>query len=202
MPRLKSSGGVRPESATPQRLQEAAAQLLASHGFAAATTRAIGETAGCNPALVSYYYGSLNALLLAALDASSAARLARYQQAIGQAATRRALIVALRELYQEDRRCGHAALLAALVAGGGLNRELGQAVALRVQPWVDLVERTVRARTPAPLRRRMPAQEIGYAAVAAFLGLELLDALMGEKAQGDIVLDRLAGLATRRGGKL
>lgn len=200
MPRIKG-GGVRPEPATPQRLQDAAALLLAAEGFAAATTRAIGEAAGCNPALVSYYYGSLNALLLAALDASSAARLARYEEAIDHAANRRALIAALRELYQEDRRCGHAALLAALVAGGGLDRELGRAVAVRVQPWVDLVERTVRARTPAPLRRRMPAREVGYAAVAAFLGLELLDALMGDKAQGDIVLDRLAGLATRRGGK-
>lgn len=201
MPRVKSSGRVRPESDTPQRLQEAAARLLAAEGFAAATTRAIGEAAGCNPALVSYYYGSLNALLLAALDTSSAARLARYEEAIDRAATRRALVATLHELYQEDRRCGHAALLAALVAGGGLDRELGRAVAVRVEPWVGLVERTIRARTPAPLRRRMPARELGYAAVAAFLGLELLDTLMGEKAQGDVVLSRLAGLADRRGRK-
>lgn len=199
MPRVKT-GTVRAASTAPERLLEAATGLLATKGFGAATTRAIGEAADCNPALVSYHYGSLNELLLAALDASSSARLARYQEAIAEVRTRRALIARLHDLYLEDRRSGHAALLTALVAGGTMDRELGRAVAMRVRPWVDLTESTIRARTPAPLRARFPGREIAYAVVAAFLGLELLDRLLGDDAQGDAVLDRLARLASRRGG--
>lgn len=191
MPRVKGATAERGTSDTRRKLVAATTALLAEQGFAGTTTRAIGAAAGCNSALVSYHFGSLNALLLAALDESSAARMARYRGALGPVRGRREVLAALRRLYREDRASGHVALLCELVAGGLMDPGLGREVARRVEPWVAFTEETVRTSLPAPLRRRVPARELAYAIVAGFLGLELLDRLLGERAQGAAVLDRL-----------
>lgn len=191
MPRVKGTTQ-RPVVDTPQRLLDATVALLSTAGFAGTTVRAIGEAAGCNPALVSYHFGSLNALLIAALDRSSGARLARYEEALARVATWRELRRTLRRLYREDREVGHVHLLGEMVAGGLMDRELGAQVAARVDPWVDLVEGTVRRLLPSgALRRRVPVREIAYGVVAAFLGLEILGNLAGDHGRGDAVIDRV-----------
>lgn len=192
MPHVKGGARRRRSSeATRARLQAAAAHLLASEGYAAATTRAIGAEAGCDAALVAYHYGSLNALLLAVLNASNASRLEAYRDAVGRASNRRELVRALQELYEEDRRSGHTAVLAQLVAGGLMDRDLGREVARRMQPWVEVTAATLRAHLPAAVRRHAPARELAYAAVAGFLGLELLDALLGDQAEGSAVMNAI-----------
>ncbi len=191
MPRVKGATGERGATDTRRKLVEATTALLVEQGFARTTTRAIGAAAGCNSALVSYHFGSLNALLLTALDESSSARMARYQAALGNLRGRREVLAVLRRLYREDQAAGHVALLCELVAGGLMDAGLGREVASRVEPWVAFTEETVRTSLPAALRRRVPARELAYAIVAGFLGLELLDRLLGERAQGAAVLDRL-----------
>ena len=192
MPRVKT-GRMPPRISleTRQRLVAATTGLLATAGFAGTTTRAIGEAASCNPALVAYHFGSLNALLLEALDASSESRMRRYGAALGASGTRREALATLRRLYSEDRRSGHVALVAQLVAGGVMDHALGREVARRIQPWVDFAEETIAVHVPAVVLRRLPARELAYAIVAGFLGLELLDALLGEQAEGNAVLERL-----------
>lgn len=202
MPRVKGTTRSRRSTAeTRERLCTSTTHLLATSGYAATTTRAIGEQAGCDAALVAYHFGSLNALLLAALDASNDARMAAYEKAVATAANRRALVVVLRELYAEDRRCGHTALLAQLVAGGLMDRELGREVARRMGPWVTFAEATMRAHLPAAVRRRAPARELAYALVAGFLGLEVLDDLLGERAEGTAVLNALTSASGWRRGR-
>jgi AcrR family transcriptional regulator len=192
MPKVKTSRTPpRTSLETRQRLVAATTGLLATAGFAGTTTRAIGEAAGCNPALVAYHFGSLNALLLEALDASSESRMRRYAHALGAAGTRREALATLRQLYSEDRQYGHVALVAQLVAGGLMDRTLGREVARRMQPWVTFAQETIAAHVPAAVLRRLPARELAYAIVAGFLGLELLDALLGEQAEGGAVLERL-----------
>jgi len=195
MPRIKGATQ-RSSSDTRRTLVEATAGLLSQQGFAGTTTRAIGAAAGCNPALVSYHFGSLNGLLLAALDRSSEARMARYRDALDGRRGRREIAATLRTLYREDRASGHVALLGEMVAGGLMDAELGREVANRVRPWVDFTEGVVRASLPAAVRRRVPARELAYAIVAGFLGLELLDRLLGDRAEGDAVLDRRTARAT------
>lgn len=191
VPRVKGATAERGTTDTRRKLVEATTALLAEQGFAGTTTRAIGAAAGCNSALVSYHFGSLNDLLLEALDQSSGARMTRYRGVLGEVRGRREVLAALRRLYREDRASGHVALLCELMAGGLMDAALGREVARRVEPWVVLAEETVRTTLPAALRRRVPARELAYAIVAGFLGLELLDRLLGERAQGDAVLDRL-----------
>src|SRR5919202_3636656 len=67
---------------TRQAMVEAAIETLRAEGFAGTTTRAIAQRGGFNQALVFYHYGGVNELLLAALDRSSAERLARYRAAV------------------------------------------------------------------------------------------------------------------------
>lgn len=196
MPRIKGTGRARSSPATRERLREAARRLLATRGFAAATTRAIGEAADCNPALVAYHYGSLNALLLAALDASSEQRLARYREELAQATSLAELRAVVGRLYREDRDAGHARLLAELVAGGLMDRELGAQVAERVEPWVGLAEDAIRGAVPTrALRRRARVTELAYAVVALFLGLEVLGQLAGDRRRDEAVV---AALSARR----
>lgn len=174
-----------------EQLIAAADELLKTVGFAGTTTRAIAATAECNVGLISYYFGGLNNLLLEVLDRSSAARLERYEAATADATTLKKLRRQTRHLYREDCETGHAALLAQMVVGGLLDRELGQQVAQRVRPWVTFTETTVRRALPTPLRRAVPVPEVAYATVALFLGLELLGNLAGDHERGQKVVARL-----------
>jgi AcrR family transcriptional regulator len=192
MPHVKGAARRRAGNDTRQRLILAATELLASGGFARTTTRAIGGSAGCNPALVAYHFGSLNQLLLAALDASSQQRLAQYRSELAAVESRRQLRSTVRRLYREDRESGHVTVLAEMVAGGLMDRELGREVASRVAPWVELAEAALRQVLPAAaLRRRVPISHLAYALVALFLGLEILGQLAGDHERDAAVVEQL-----------
>ena len=187
-----------------ERLVEAADELLKTDGYAAATTRAIAARADCNVGLISYYFGGLNNLLLEVLDRSSAARLERYRDVTAGATTLKKLRRHTRELYREDCESGHATLLAQMVVGGLVDRELGPEVARRVQPWVAFTESTLRRAIPtATLRRAIPVTEVAYATVALFLGLEVLGNLSGDHQRGQKVVARLMSdrMFSRSGGE-
>lgn len=55
-----------PEDTTKQKILEAASQLIAELGWPDVTTRSIAERAGVNNALIHYYFGTKDALLLEA----------------------------------------------------------------------------------------------------------------------------------------
>lgn len=193
MPRAGARRRTGESAQTRQRLVTAATTLLTTEGFAAATTRAIGAEADCNPALISYHYGSLNELFLEALDASSEQSLSRYREALTGADSVRDLIGVVRDLYPDDQRSGHITLMAQLVAGGIVDRDLGRQVSQRVQPWLELTREAVRKALPAPLRRRFPSDDLSYLIVAAALGAELLATLSNDHGRNSATLKRLTG---------
>lgn len=176
---------------TRQSLLDATARLLIRDGFAGATSRAIAKEANCNQGLIAYHFGGINALLLLVLDRSSAARLQQYESLLADAHTLKDLRAVSRQLYRQDRDSGHVKILAELVAGGLMDRRLGETVAARVTPWVRLTENALRTATPSALRRRLPIRELAYAVVAMFLGLELLGNLRGDYTDGDQVVQHL-----------
>src|SRR3954469_5120618 len=86
-------------------------ETLQERGFARTSSRAVAERAGVNQALVFYYFGSFDDLLLAALERVSTERLARYASAVEGAATASDLVATLRTIYAEDRASGALAVV-------------------------------------------------------------------------------------------
>jgi AcrR family transcriptional regulator len=69
--------------ATRKALLDAAEELLISKGMAAITTRKVAEQAGVNQALVHYHFGTIEELLLAALERVSLQVKERSQEIYG-----------------------------------------------------------------------------------------------------------------------
>jgi AcrR family transcriptional regulator len=68
--------------ATRVALIEATAQIMLDEGYAAATSRRVAATAGVKPALVHYYFPSMDDLFVAVLRAKAEAILERQRQAM------------------------------------------------------------------------------------------------------------------------
>ncbi len=73
---------------TAQRLLEAARRLLARSGYNSLTVEAIGLEAGENKALVRYYFGSKNGLLLALVDGLVSDTIYQARQRLSAVSTR------------------------------------------------------------------------------------------------------------------
>src|SRR5919197_6788214 len=125
------------------RIAAAAFETLRTEGFAGATSLAIARQGGFNQALIFYHYGSLEDLLLAALQRSSEERLARYRERVAVIATLEELLPAMAELYAEDRESGHMRVVAQMVAGSLNRAELGQGILRLMEPWLELGEETL-----------------------------------------------------------
>ncbi|WP_082696657.1 TetR/AcrR family transcriptional regulator [Mycobacterium sp. IS-1590] len=77
----RSRGGR--ESAARSALIEATAQVMLDEGYAAATSRRVAARAGVKPALVHYYFPTMDDLFLAVLREGAEANLSRQREAAG-----------------------------------------------------------------------------------------------------------------------
>src|SRR6476661_5700303 len=71
--------------ATREALIEATAQIMLAEGYAAATSRRVAATAGVKPALVHYYFPSMDDLFVAVLRDKAEDNLTRQREAIAEA---------------------------------------------------------------------------------------------------------------------
>lgn len=171
---------------TRQRIVEAAVETIKDRGFAATSARAIAATGGFNQALVFYHFGSMNDLLVAALDRTSEVRMARYRAAIDAVDTLPELLAVAGEAYQEDLAGGHIKVLAEMIAGASAMPELGPAIAGRMQPWITFTEeavtRVIAGSTLAPL---VPSRDLAFAIVSLYLGAAMLTHLSDDPAPAE-----------------
>ena len=70
------------DSATRKALIQATAQIMLEEGYAAATSRRVAAKAGVKPALVHYYFPSMDDLFLAVLRAGAEVNLDRQREAL------------------------------------------------------------------------------------------------------------------------
>jgi AcrR family transcriptional regulator len=165
---------------TKQQIARAALEALQTEGFAGATSRTIARIGGFNQALIFYHYGSLENLLLAALDLTSDEQMSRYRAALDTAGTLEELVHAVRVNYQEDSDSGHVAVVSQMVAGSIARPELAKGVLERMEPWVDLCEEAIRKVVAgSTLEEVLPIRELAYALVSFYLGANLLTHLDG-----------------------
>ena len=186
--RRADNGGTR------ERIIKAALATLQREGHARTTARAIARTGAFNSALIFYYFGSLNGLLLAALDHADAERLARHEIAFGQAHTIDDLAQVALRVYREDLDGGHIKVFGEMVGASVAQPELRQELVARAEPWVELIERTLRRVLAGSPLDGLPARDLAYAAVTFYLGVNLFSYLDADRTRIQALFDLAAHL--------
>jgi AcrR family transcriptional regulator len=174
----------------------AAIDSLREVGYAGTSIREIARRGGFNSALISYYFGGLHGLLLAALDHSSAIRMRRYSEAVENAASLDELLSVAREIYREDVDGGHITVFTEMVAASLAHPELGPELVARAEPWLDFVEGAIRKGVgESPLLQLVPARDIAYAILCFYLGVNLMTQLEPDTGRVERLFDVAGGLA-------
>jgi AcrR family transcriptional regulator len=177
-------------------LVEAAIAVLSESGFAGASARRIAQRAGCNQALVFYHFGSVNDLLVAALEDVSARRMAAYRGLLDRTGSLSELIAAARAVFEADLDAGHVRVLTEMISGAQSVPGLGERVAACLAPWRDFAATAVgdvlAASPAAQLLPVLSEGEAAHAVVAGILGLEMLASLDGDRGPALALFDRAA----------
>jgi AcrR family transcriptional regulator len=182
--------------ATRHQIIEAALETLKRDGFAGASSRAIARAGGFNQALIFYHFGSLDGLLLAALDHTGEERLERYRGAVAAASSVDELLAALARLYAEDRERGHMTVVAQMVAGSAARPELKPALLGRMKPWIALCEEALeKAYVWLRLPELVPRHELAYSLVTFYIGVNLMTQLEEDRSRTDALFARLEAVA-------
>jgi AcrR family transcriptional regulator len=181
------------QTQTRDTIVNATLETLQTEGFAGATSRAIARRGGFNQALVFYYFGSLDSLLLAALERTSAERLARYREALAGATTLGEIVEQAKALNREDRESGHVVVLVQLIAGCLTRPSLAARVVEGVEPWREFTKSTVeRLLRGTALESVIPIAELADALVTYYLGASLLFSLDDSVAGPQALLARVS----------
>jgi AcrR family transcriptional regulator len=191
-----AEGGTARSVETRRLLVEAAIATLQDVGYAGASARAIAERAGSTQGLIFYHFGSVANLLLAALDAVSAARLERYGAAVARVGSPEDLIDAAAGIFREDLDAGYVTVLVEMIAGASSTPGLGPAVASRIEPWKEFAQRAIEEMLgQSPLGSLLPSRDVAHAVVALYLGLEMLSHLDGDRAPALALFAQAARMA-------
>jgi AcrR family transcriptional regulator len=162
-------------TSTRDRIVAAALQTLRDDGITGLSARAIARRGGFNQALIFYHFGSLDSLLLAALDHTSAERIERYRKAVADAESPVELLAVMTSIHAEDRDTGHTTVVAQMISGSVARPELAPEMIARMEPWIELCEGALKkglARLGVPAV--VPLRELAYALVTFYLGVNLL----------------------------
>jgi AcrR family transcriptional regulator len=160
---------------TRRKIVEAALETLKVEGIAGTSARAIARTGGFNQALIFYHFGSVNDVLLAGVERMSADRLARYETKLEGVESLPDLVAVATELHREDSQSGRITILSQLLAAAASAPEIGPELRRKFDPWMNLVEDTVRrVLSGSPMESMVPVEDIAFAITGMFMGIELL----------------------------
>lgn len=194
--RVAKRGGTQTADATRARILDAALETLKREGIVGTSARAIGQTGGFAPALLFYHYGSVNDLLVAAVEELSRQRVARYAERLAGVDTLAELAEVARDLHREDMADGHVRVLAQMLAATASEPELAPRLMAIFEPWIDLVRGTLERVLGSGLGAVVPAEDGAYALTALFLGLELLADLSGDASRDERLFDGFDRIAS------
>lgn len=163
---------------------DAAIESLRDVGYAGTSIREIARRGGFNSALISYYFGGLNGLLLAALDHSSAIRMGRYTEALEAANGLEEVVRVAQRIYREDVEGGHITVFTEMVAASLEHRELAPELIARSRPWIDFVEGAItKVAGDNPLLGLLPPRDLAYAVICFYLGVNVMTHLDEDSAR-------------------
>lgn len=168
----------------------AALKTLTQEGFFGTTARAIARTGKVNQALIFYHFGSVDRLLLAALDATSQDRLGRYREGLAEVTRIVDLVEAMARLYKEDVLSGHITAVQEMVAGGSSVPALRQEVLARMEPWVVFAREVInRVTAGTVVEKLVPIDDLAFSAVALYFGIETITNLGGDRSTAETLFE-------------
>lgn len=184
-------------TSTKDKLMDASLRVVATQGIAKASARTIAAEAGVNQALVFYHFGSVEELLAAACDRGSRQRIDAHRAALAGVNDLDGLVAVARELHAQEAAAGNVAVLGQLLAGSSSHPSLAPATAAGIELWAKEVQMVLeRLLGNGPLAGLVDVRGLSRAISAAFIGLELYDAVDPDGA-GDAfdALEQLARFA-------
>jgi AcrR family transcriptional regulator len=177
--------------ATRAKIIEAAFRQLAEHGYSALSVREIGKEAGVNHALVNYYFGTKDRLVIEVLDAANRRLLDRQQRMYDSEGGFAEKWAAARRFYRDDLRSGFVRVQAELLAASLSNAELREKVVPRVEAWKSVVLGGVREALKAmeasgiELLPMFTAEAIACFISEFWLGMEFSNLLGSDPERGE-----------------
>ncbi len=196
--RAVPAGRSAPGEVTRERILDAALDTLRAEGFLGTTARSIARTGGFNQALVFYHFGSVDEVLLSAVERMSQRRLDTYRGRLAEAPDLPGIVAVAREVLAEDVQRGAITVLSQLVAGAHGRVEFSRRLAASFDPWIDLVDEAVqRVLAGTGLATVVPSRDVAVAMTGTFVGVELLGQLDPESGRVEALLatlDTTAGL--------
>jgi AcrR family transcriptional regulator len=171
-------------NAARDRILHATVNTLASEGYAGTTARAIALTGGFAPGVIYYHFKDLDDLFLATMRFTSEGRLERYRRETEDVTSAVDLLARLRSLYEEDADGGHIAAIQELMTAS--SAAMAEQIRREVQHWQQLAEDVIHGLVAGtPFAAFVPVRETAGAAVAFYLGLEMLMHLDGDRSRPD-----------------
>lgn len=197
----KDAASTAPEANTDtrRRILEAASNCLVARGYASLNVRDIAKDAGVNHALISYYFGGKDRLVIAVLDDANIQLLERQQQLYGAPGGFADKWARARRFYESDLASGFVRVQAELWAASLSNADLREQFLPRIQAWKQLVLDGVREAMQTyqvDLPPAFSAEAIATLLSEFWLGMEFsqLIGASGETARHDATLDAIEAL--------
>lgn len=127
--------------ATREQILDAACEVIQSHGYAAATTRAVADAAAVRLSLVHYHFGGKSQLLVAVLEHENERLLDRQRELYAASEPLAQKWLRACDYLREDIRSGYVRVLWELWAAGLAEPELAARWRSALLAWIDLLER-------------------------------------------------------------
>lgn len=180
---------------TRDRILDAALETVREEGLVGTSARAIARTGDFNQALVFYHFGSVEELLLAALERANDRRIDRFRDRLNAVDSLGELVEIAMELHVNNDDPDHAAL-AAIVAGWSTNSDVGQRILATLRPWDEMVEAALqRSLVDTPFAQVVPTKDLAHGIAAMFLGIELMSRLDRDDSRTDSLFASLSAAA-------
>jgi AcrR family transcriptional regulator len=179
------------------KLIDGAIETLRTRGIAGTSARAIAAAAGVNQALVFYHFGTVDSLVDAACREATAERVSLYRERLHAVQSLGDLLALGRELNVAERDAGNVTVLAQVLAGSRQDPGLAAAARYSLGLWVAEIDAVLRrVLSHSPVSELATATDLASAVAAAFIGIELYEAVNPEAAAGALdALQKLSVLA-------
>ena len=195
MGEMKARKSSRTGQETRDRIIDAALETVRVEGLVGTSARAIARTGDFNQALVFYHFGSIEELLLAALQQANERRVERFRDRLEAVDSLDGLVQIAADLHGNIDHPDHPALVA-IVAGWSTSSDVGMRILETLRPWDEMVEAALRrSLADTPFAQVVPTRDLAHAISSMFLGIELMSRLDRDDTRTESLFTTLAGAA-------